>query len=99
MESAVHDPNQRHELVAVVLDEENIVITGFEFRSIGYLLGFTVDGSSEHPDGITPTGSALDCILDIESHVSNNHALGPNAEPLRMGARDRSLKNQLRVSD
>src|SRR5436190_592831 len=98
MKPSMHNPDQRHELVAVVLHEKNVAIANVELWRITYLNRFTVRSSSEHSDCVTLSRSALDRVFNPECHIGDDAAFRACTDPERTRGRDSALENQLRIT-
>src|SRR5256885_2719042 len=97
MKPPMHDPDQRHELIAVVLHEKNVAIADFELWRITHLNRFAVHSSSQHLDCVTLSRGAFDRIFDPESHIGDDAPFRARTDPERTRGRDSALENQLRI--
>ena len=77
----MHDPDQRDELTAIVLDEKNILIADLEFRRVAYAHCFAVHRAAEHPNGVTLAGISLESIRNLERDIAHDVTLSPLTDP------------------
>ncbi len=94
MKPAIINADQRHELIVVVLDKQNVPISDLEFGSVCYFKRFVADRAAEHSDGVRRACLPFHIIFDLERDVSFDMALRAFTRPNRLGVGHCSLKNE-----
>ena len=94
MKAAVVDPDKRHKLIVVVLDEKNVAIAHFKFRSVGHFHCLVANGAAEDSDCVRGTCITFHILPDLKRDIRVDVSLGALAFPYRTHVGHRSLENK-----